>query len=165
MIAGPSDAPLRGRRGAALRRHRPATPPGREVVLVTCMDFRVMDAIGRYMESRGLAENYDHIVLAGASLGAQTRRFPAWSQTFWEHLDLANKRYPIRRVIVIDHRDCGAYREILGASYAQTREAETQVHAQHLRGLGQEIRQRHPQAQVELLLMDLNGQVEPVAAI
>src|SRR5690606_27725065 len=40
-----------------------------EALLLSCMDFRLMDEIERYMSGRGLRDKYDHIVLAGASLG------------------------------------------------------------------------------------------------
>ncbi|MFP4079280.1 MAG: twin-arginine translocation signal domain-containing protein, partial [Ectothiorhodospira sp.] len=43
-----------------------------EALLLTCMDFRLMDEIERYMTYRGLRNKYDHMILAGASLGALT---------------------------------------------------------------------------------------------
>src|SRR5919108_5706736 len=60
-----------------------------DALLLSCMDYRLVDDITRYMDGRGMANKYDHIILAGASLGAVTSKFPAWNQTFWEHLDVA----------------------------------------------------------------------------
>jgi len=65
------------------------------------------------MDGRQLTNNYDHVVLAGASLGAVSYKFPGWDATFWEHLDVAIKLHHIRKVIVLDHRDCGAYKIVL----------------------------------------------------
>lgn len=56
---------------------------GTEALLLSCMDYRLVDEIERYMSGRGLRDKYDHIVLAGASLGAVTDKFPAWNTTFW----------------------------------------------------------------------------------
>ena len=39
-----------------------------DVLLVTCMDYRLQNEIQAYMDGRGLRDEYDHIVLAGASL-------------------------------------------------------------------------------------------------
>ena len=43
-----------------------------DALLLSCMDFRLVDDIERYMSGRGLRDKYDHVVLAGASLGAIT---------------------------------------------------------------------------------------------
>ncbi|HET7876986.1 MAG TPA: carbonic anhydrase [Methylomirabilota bacterium] len=134
-----------------------------EALLLTCMDYRLMDEVERYMGRRGLGDKYDHVVLAGASLGALTEKYPAWGRTFWDHLDLALKLHAIRRVIVIDHRDCAAYKLILGEDLARDRARETGVHVRQLRQLRGEIRTKHPKLEVELLLMALDGRVEAVS--
>lgn len=87
-----------------------------------------MDEIERYMLRRGLYHNYDHIVLAGASLGAVTDKYPAWSRTFWDHLDLAVNLHEIHTVMVMDHRDCGAYKILLGEDYSKDTDRETAEH-------------------------------------
>ena len=43
-------------------------------VVLSCMDYRLMDDVGVYMNGRGLKDNYDHLILAGASLGAVTQQ-------------------------------------------------------------------------------------------
>jgi hypothetical protein len=53
-----------------------------QALLLSCMDYRLVDKTGRYMAGRGLRNKYDHIILAGASLGALTEKYPAWNQTF-----------------------------------------------------------------------------------
>jgi len=133
-----------------------------EALLLTCMDFRLMDEIERYMSARGLRDKYDHIVLAGASLGAVTDKYPAWSKTFWEHLGLAIEQNSIRRVIVIDHRDCGAYKLILGEEHLKDAKTEKQAHAAELRKLKDQIREKYPEIEVEMRLMSLGGRVEAI---
>lgn len=135
---------------------------GTEALVLSCMDFRLMDDIERYMANRGLRDKYDHVVLAGASLGALTTRFPAWNKTFWQHLELAVKLHSIRRVLVIDHRDCGAYKVIVGEEHTRTPETEKRAHASQLLELRRLIGKRYPKLQVEILLMNLDGTVEEV---
>jgi carbonic anhydrase len=134
-----------------------------EALLLTCMDFRLMDDIERYMSGRGLQNKYDHIILAGASLGSVTDKYPAWNKTFWDHLDISIKLHNIQRVIVIDHRDCGAYKLIFGAEQMLDPVVEKNTHAANLKKLKDMITVKYPQLQVETLLMALNGQVETVA--
>jgi len=115
------------------------------------------------MSGRGMRGKYDHVILAGASLGAVTDKFPSWGKTFFEHLDVAIQLHQIHQVIVMDHRDCGAYKTILGQDLAANRARETDVHAQQLRALRTEIKKRHKELDVELLIMALDGKVDPVA--
>lgn len=136
---------------------------GTDALLLSCMDFRLMDDIERYMSGRGLRDKYDHIVLAGASLGAITDKYPAWNKTFWEHLDIAIQLHSIHTVIVMDHRDCGAYKVILGPEHAQEPKKEKDTHAAQLKKLQGMINQKYPKLKVETLLMALDGQVETVA--
>ena len=105
----------------------------------------------------------DHVILAGGALGALTEKYPAWNQTFWEHLDVAIQLHQVHKVIVLDHRDCGAYQVILGEDFAKDRAKETTVHAEQLQNLRKRIVAQYPSLQVELLLMSLDGKVEKVS--
>lgn len=134
-----------------------------DALLLSCMDFRLMDDIERYMSGRKLRDKYDHIVLAGASLGAITDKYPAWSKTFWEHLDIAIQLHGIHTVIVMDHRDCGAYKVILGPEHAKDPKTEKAIHATQLKKLKTQIAEKYPKLKVEMLLMALDGKVEVIA--
>ena len=135
---------------------------GTDALLLSCMDYRLMDEVERYMSGRGLRNKYDHVILAGASLGAITDKFPAWNQTFWEHLDVAIKLHNIHQLILLDHRDCGAYKVILGSEHAKDAQQEKQVHAIQLQKLKAMIGEKYPKLHVETLLMALDGQVEVI---
>jgi len=136
---------------------------GTEALLLSCMDYRLTYQTENYMSGRGLRDKYDHVILAGASLGALTEKFPAWNKTFWEHLDIAIQLHKIHRVILIDHRDCGAYKVILGKDFAAEPAKETEVHAEQLRELRKRIGEKYPKLEVELLLMNLDGKVETIS--
>lgn len=133
-----------------------------EALLLSCMDFRLVVETERYMSSRGLRHKYDHIILAGASLGALTDKYPAWNKTFWEHLDIAIQLHQVHKVIVMDHRDCGAYKVVFGEDFSKNRAKETAIHAEQLRELRKRINEKHPKLEVKLLLMGLDGKVEEV---
>jgi carbonic anhydrase len=136
---------------------------GTEALLLSCMDYRLVHQTEKYMSGRGLQGKYDHIILAGAALGALTDKFPAWNKTFWEHLDVAIKLHNIQKVILMDHRDCGAYKVILGTDFGKEPAKETEIHAEKLRELRKLVKEKNPKLEVELLLMDLDGKVEVVS--
>lgn len=134
-----------------------------EALLLSCMDFRLLDDIVKYMDGRFLTNNYDHVILAGASLGALNEDLPAWGQTFWDHLDISMKLHHVKKVMVMDHRDCGAYKTFIGPEHMKDRAAETELHAWNLKRLRTRVKERQPSLEVELLLMDLDGKVETIS--
>jgi hypothetical protein len=136
---------------------------GTEALLLSCMDYRLVDDIVHYMDGRGMTNKYDHVVLAGASLGVLQDKNVSWGQTFWEHVGVAIDLHHIAKIIVLDHRDCGAYKVFVGPEHAKDRTTEFEAHALKLRTLKGMIATKFPNLKVELLLMDLDGKVEPVA--
>lgn len=140
-----------------------AAGKGIEAVVLSCMDYRVMDHLAVWLHKRGYRYNYDHLVLAGASLGALVKQQPAWGETFWSHLQIAIDLHKVKKAIIVDHRDCGAYNVFVGKDHDKTRAAETAIHAKYLRRLRGEIAKRQPALGVELFLMDLNGTTEAIS--
>ena len=132
-----------------------------DALLLTCIDYRLPGKIARYMEGRGLVANYDHMILAGASLGATNSLYPHWGQSFWDHLDLAVRLHDINRVIILDHRECGSYRVIFGTNLSG--DEEKAQHTRELHRLAGAIRAAHPEITVETLLMELDGTAETIA--
>jgi carbonic anhydrase len=134
-----------------------------DILLLSCMDYRLVNETESYMTNRGLRDKYDHVILAGASLGATTDKYPPWNQTFWDHLDVAIKLHNIKKVVVLDHRDCGAYKVILGEDFSKDPIKEKSVHTDRLSALASMIKAKHPNLEIELLLMDLSGNVETIS--
>ncbi|CAK0779371.1 Carbonic anhydrase [Azospirillaceae bacterium] len=134
-----------------------------EVILLSCMDYRLIDKIGKYMESRHLTGHYDHVILAGASLGAVTDKFPAWNEAFWQHLGVAIDLHHVKKLVIMDHRDCGAYKVVFGTDYGKDPEAETKIHSETLRKLAGKVKEKKNDLEIELLLMALDGSVATVS--
>ncbi|MCD4486423.1 twin-arginine translocation signal domain-containing protein [Chromobacterium vaccinii] len=137
---------------------------GTDALLLSCMDYRLVHAVGEFMDGLDLRGKYDHIVLAGASMVSITDKFPDWNATFWQHLGVAIDLHHIKRVVLLDHRDCGAYKVAFGEDFAQDPGKETRIHAKALLKLRDEILDKHPALAVETYLMALDGKVEVIAA-
>jgi hypothetical protein len=140
----------------------PAAAEGTDALLLNCMDYRLVDDVTHYMDGRGMSDKYDQVILAGASLGVASDKFPAWAETFWQHLDIAIQLHHVHQVIALDHRDCGAYKVALGQDFAKYPEAELAVHTQHLLQFRELVKLKQPALEVELLLMALDGSVEVI---
>jgi len=136
---------------------------GTDALLLNCIDYRLTGATTQYMAKHGMAGKYDQIVLAGAALGAKNDKFPDWGQTFWEHVQVALDLHHIHKIVIIDHRDCGAYKVILGEDLVSNPKHEFEVHAKQMRSLRDDISKKYSALKVEMYLMALNGSVESVS--
>ncbi|MFM9905266.1 MAG: carbonic anhydrase [Pyrinomonadaceae bacterium] len=142
-----------------------------DAFVLSCMDYRLTDETAKYFQDElGLKNNYDYVVLAGASLGVNNTKYPNWGQTFWQHLDTAIALHGIHEVIVMDHRNCGAYKVLLGKEFlpdagaAQLKE-ETVVHKEQLDMLAKAIHEKYPKLEVSTLLMSLDGHVDEIGHV
>jgi hypothetical protein len=131
--------------------------PASNILLLSCMDLRLLDEIVAFMDGKDLTNRYDHVILAGASLGVMYEGNPHWAQTFWDHLDVARELHDIREVHIMDHRECGAYRKLLGLDFKGDPDGETRAHAEVAHRLKAAILERHPDLRVKCFLMDLSG--------
>ncbi len=133
-----------------------------QVLLLNCMDYRLVDDIHEFMETKGLEDQYDQIILAGASAGVLHEAFAGWHETFWTHLDVAVDLHGIHKVMVIDHRDCSAYKIAFGPEHANDPVAETKVHSEMMAVLAATLKARKPELEFEGYLMALDGSVEEI---
>lgn len=135
-----------------------------DAIVLSCMDFRLVDDLVAYLDdASGMKNDYDHVVLAGASLGAVHEAFAKWHDVFWDHVGLAVKLHSVHEIIAVDHRDCGAYKLALGEDAVNTPEKETAAHTTILTQFAAEAKKRFPDLEVKGYLMALDGTVEPIA--
>ena len=74
------------------------------------MDYRFIDETIELIKNDCCIDGFDYTVLAGASLGYNQEQYGCWKTTFLNHIDLAIKLHDIKKIIVVDHEDCGAYK-------------------------------------------------------
>lgn len=133
-----------------------------EALALTCIDYRLVDDNIRFLDGLRLTKEYDQVALAGASLAAVSRKFPSSNSAFWDHVTIAKQLHHIRRVIFVDHRDCGAYKVAFGDAFAAAREPETAQHKQIMLQAKAMLAQKHPDLASEFYLMALDGTAERI---
>jgi carbonic anhydrase len=97
------------------------TSPRKNVLLLSCMDLRLLDNLVAFMNFENLENRYDQFILAGAAAGAMA--VATWRRAFFDHFVLAVALHQIKYVYIVEHRDCGAYEQFLGKSYVRYDEA------------------------------------------
>ena len=127
---------------------------------LTCIDYRLVDDMVRFFESVHLTNEYDQVALAGASLAAVSPKFPSSNAAFWDHVDIAKQLHHVKKVVFVDHRDCGAYKVAFGKEFAAAHDPETAQHKSVMQQAKTVLAQKHPDLGCEGYLMALDGAAE-----
>ena len=94
-------------------------PPPKHVLLLSCMDTRLLDNAVHFMNQLNLQNRYDQLIFAGSAMGARlvtstpVPNGPAlpWKAVFFDHLATAINvlKRDIKDILLLEHLDCGAY--------------------------------------------------------
>lgn len=95
-LAGAIALPIFGKSQAAQ-----AEPHHAKALVLSCIDFRVMEAEHDFLAQHQLAHQYDWTALAGASLALAGFPHAAEAEAFWDQLDLSKQLHQIERVIFL----------------------------------------------------------------
>ena len=133
-----------------------------EALALTCIDYRLVNDGMRFFDSMRLTKNYDQVALAGAALAAVSPKFPSSNAAFWDHVNIAKQLHHVKKVIFLDHRDCGAYKVAFGKEFAAEHDAETAQHKGVMQEAKAMLAKKHPDLGSEFYLMALDGTTERV---
>lgn len=133
---------------------------GCSTLALTCIDYRLVDDGVKFFDRLKLTNDYDQVELAGAGLAAVSKKFPSANKAFWDQLAIAKTLHHVRQVIVLDHRDCGAYKVAFGKDYAGEHDAETAQHRGVLMQMQAMLKKKHPDLTSAYYLLALDGTAE-----
>ena len=78
---------------------------------------------------------------------------------FWENLNTSIKIHRIEKLIVINHKDCGAAKIVNGKKEFSPQN-EIKIHENSFEKIKSNLKKKHPRLKVELSLMSLNGRID-----
>lgn len=133
-----------------------------DVIVLSCMDYRLVDDVTQYMLQRGFDERYSEVRIAGGGLAAVDNNNPHWVRTVWENVALSRQLHGIRRILVINHRDCGAFAHRFGRPAITNPNDEFQIHVRVCQDVVNEAARREPTLEVECAFMELDGRVRRI---
>jgi carbonic anhydrase len=134
-----------------------------EAMVLGCIDPRLQEPVHRYVGRRGLTGKFSQFIIAGAAIGVVAEPFKDWHKAFWDNVATSVELHRIKRVIAIDHRDCGAAKIAYGADKVANPTIETETHRAALAEFRKQMGERQPALKVETGLMGLNGRIEMLA--
>ena len=131
-----------------------------DAMLLSCIDPRFQNPVNKRENDKGLGGKYSAFTIAGGSIGVVAPAFKAWHETFWQNLDASKSLHSINKVIVVNHRDCGAAKIAYGEAAVATPAKETETLKAALLEFKKQLKVRQPTLTAELGLMSLDGKVE-----
>ena len=129
-------------------------------MVLACIEPRMQEPVHRYTVEQNLTGKFSQFVIAGAAIGVVAPAFKDWHKAFWDNLATTIQLHRIRKVIAIDHRDCGAARIAYGKPALQLHKRKRKTHRVALAEFRKQVKERHPQLGVETGLMALDGKME-----
>jgi len=114
-----------------------------EAVVVHCIDFRLQQYLNNWLTARFGMQNYDRISWAG---GAKDFVY------IQGQIDIAHRLHHVKKVIFINHEDCGAY----GGAGTKERHINDLTYAERM------TKVQYIDVEVEKYYLHLNGEFEQI---
>ena len=130
-------------------------------MILSCIDYRFIDNTIDFLESGPLSQKYDITSLAGASLAYNQKKFKHWRKTFIDQLALAIDLHHIKKLIVFDHMDCGAY-QLFYDDLEPNSQRERELHIKNIKKFIKKIKKIFPQLNYIGYLIHSNGKIESI---
>ena len=125
-----------------------------EAMVLSCMDPRLQEKVFRYLKSRKLTGKYSSFTIAGAAIGVTHKKFKKWHSAFWDNLETSIKLHNIRRLIVINHKDCGAAKIINGGKKFNS-SIENEIHKESFKNIKKKLKKKHPDLKISLKILSV----------
>jgi len=77
-------------------------------MVLSCIDPRFQHIVHNHLQKKKLIGKYSAFTIAGAAVGVTHNKFKQWHKTFYDNLGTSIKLHKIEKLIVINHKDCGA---------------------------------------------------------
>ena len=130
-----------------------------KAMVLSCIDPRFQPIVYNYLKKKKLMGKYSSFTIAGSAVGVTANRFKKWHKVFWENFDTSVKLHNIKKLIVINHQDCGAAKIINGKKEFSTIN-ETKVHKTSFQKLKKIFKKKYPKLKIELKLVSLNKKIQ-----
>ena len=129
-----------------------------KAMVLSCMDPRFQHLVHNFLKKKKLTGEYSAFTIAGAAVGVTHSKFKKWHNTFYDNLATSIQLHKIEKLIVINHKDCGAAK-IANGKKEFNPENEKKIHQNSFSKIKKEIKKRFPKLKVELNVIALDSKI------
>lgn len=101
--------------------------------------------------------------IPGAALALVQDQKPEWGKTLEDIIDVVHTLHHIKRVIFLDHYECGAYKLMRGADHLASKDTDVAEHKAVFQQARARMKERFPELEVYTMIMDLDGNVQNIS--
>ena len=125
-----------------------------EAMVLSCMDPRFQPKVYKYLKAKKLTGKYSSFTIAGSAIGVTHKKFKKWHSTFIDNLSTSIKLHKINKLIVINHRDCGAAK-IVNGKKKFTSIIENKIHKDSFKEIKKNLNKKFPNLKIYFKILSL----------
>ena len=125
-----------------------------EAMVLSCIDPRFQPKVYKYLKAKKLTGKYSSFTIAGAAIGVTHKKFKKWHSTFIDNLSTSIKLHKINKLIVINHRDCGAAK-IVNGKKKFTSIIENKIHKDSFKEIKKNLNKKFPNLKIYFKILSL----------
>ena len=125
-----------------------------EAMVLSCIDPRFQAKVFNHLKRKKLTGKYSAFTIAGAAIGVTHKKFKKWHSTFWDNLDTSIKLHKISKLIVLNHKDCGAAK-IANKKKQFNSLIENKIHKESFINLKKKLKKKHPNLKVSFKTLSM----------
>ena len=129
-----------------------------KAMILSCIDPRFQHLIYDHLRKKKLIGEYSAFTIAGAAVGVTHNKFKQWHKTFYDNLATSIQLHKIEKLIVINHKDCGAAKIANGKKEFNSIN-EMKIHQESFLKIKKQIKKRFPKLKLELNLISLDSKI------
>ena len=118
-----------------------------EAMVLSCIDPRFQPKVYKYLKNKKLSGKYSSFTIAGGAIGVTAKRFKKWHSTFLDNLSTSIKLHKIHKLIVINHKDCGAAKIVNGKKKFNS-VVENRIHKELFKKIKKVINKKFPNLKI-----------------
>lgn len=126
-----------------------------KAMVLSCIDPRCQSKVYNLLKKKKLTGQYSAFTIAGAAVGVTAKEFKTWHSVFWKNLDISIKLHGIKKLIIINHTDCGAAKLVSGKEDF-TKKIETLILQKSYKKLKNKLLKKYPKFKVEYKVIKVN---------
>lgn len=115
-----------------------------EAIIVTCIDFRFQEYINTWIKENFQPKTYDRVAIAGGVFDLTA---------VLKQIEISHRLHHIKKVILINHEDCGAYGEA----------GTAEKHSQDLKNAAGKIKSQLPEVEIQTFYLHLSGTFKQIS--
>ena len=125
-----------------------------EAMVLSCIDPRFQAKVFNHLKRKKLTGKYSAFTIAGAAIGVTHKKFKKWHSTFWDNLETSIKLHQISKLIVLNHKDCGAAK-IVNEEKKFNSLIENKIHKESFINLKKNLKKKYPNLKVSFKTLSM----------